>query len=48
MDKLIRKIAKEVPKKGKAHKDLKHLEKEDKARDKICDYGAKMLKKKHK
>jgi hypothetical protein len=46
MDKLIRKIEKEVPKKGKAHKDLKHLEKEDKKRDKTCEYGAKMMKKK--
>lgn len=48
MDKLIRKIEKEVPKKGKAHKDLKHLEKEDKKRDKVCDYGKKMMKKKKK
>ena len=46
MDKLIRKIEKEVPKKGKAHKDLKHLEKEDKKRDKVCEYGEKMMKKK--
>ena len=43
MDKLIRKIEKEVPKKGKAHKDLKHLEKADHARDKVCDYGKKMM-----
>jgi hypothetical protein len=48
MDKLIRKIEKEVPKKGKAEKDLKHLEKEDKKRDKICDYGKEMMKKKKK
>ena len=48
MDKAIRKIEKEVPKKGKAHKDLKHLEKEDKARDKVCAMGKKamMMKKK--
>lgn len=48
MDKLIRKIEKEVPKKGKAHKDLKHLEKEDKKRDKVCALGKKVMKKKHK
>ena len=42
MDKLIRKIEKEVPKKGKAHKDLKHLEHEDKKRDKVCKMGAEM------
>lgn len=48
MDKLIRKIEKEVPKKGKAHKDLKHLEHEDKKRDKVCKMGAKMMKKKKK
>ena len=46
MDKLIRKVEREVPKESKAHKDLKHLEKEDKKRDKVCDYGAKMMKKK--
>jgi hypothetical protein len=33
MDKLIRKIEREVPKKGKAQSDLKHLEKTDKKRD---------------
>lgn len=50
MDAAIRKIEKEVPKKSKAHKDLKHLEKEDKKRDKICDMGKKamMAKKKKK
>ncbi len=48
MDKLIRKIEKDVPKKSKAHKELKHLEKEDKKRDKVCAMGAKMMKKKHK
>ncbi len=48
MDKLIRKVEKEVPKKSKAHKDLKHLEKEDKKRDKKCEMGAKMMAKKKK
>jgi hypothetical protein len=48
MDAKIRKIEREVPKKGKAHKDLKQLEKMDKKRDKVCDYGEKMLKKKKK
>lgn len=48
MDKLIRKIEKEVPKKGKAHKDLKHLEHEDKKRDKICEVGEKAMHKKRK
>lgn len=48
MDKLIKKIEKDVPKKSKAHKELKHLEKEDHKRDKVCDYGKKMLKKKAK
>jgi len=48
MDKLIRKIEKEVPKKSKAHKELKHLEREDKKRDKECEYGKNMLKKKKK
>jgi len=43
MDKQIRKIKKETKKVGK---DLSHLEKEDKKRDKVCDYGAKMIKKK--
>jgi hypothetical protein len=44
MDKLIRKIEKEVPKKSKAHKELKHLEKADKKRDKLVEKG-KMKKK---
>ncbi len=48
MDKQIRKIEKEVPKKGKAHKDLKKLEKMDKKRDKYCEAGEKMMHKKHK
>lgn len=45
MDKQIRKIEKEVKKSGK---DLKHLEKEDKKRDKVCDMGKKMMAKKRK
>lgn len=47
MDKLIRKIEKEVPKKSKAHKELKHLEKEDKKRDKAVSIGEKIMKEKH-
>jgi hypothetical protein len=46
MDKLIKKIEKEVPKKSKAHKELKHLENEDKKRDKVCAAGEKMMHKK--
>lgn len=45
MDKQIRKIEKENKKEGK---DLKKLESMDKKRDKVCDYGAKMMKKKGK
>ena len=41
MDRQIRKIEKETAKTGK---DLKKLEKMDKKRDKVCDYGAKMMK----
>ena len=48
MDALIRKIEKEVPKKSKAEKDLKHLEKMDKKRDKAVEAGKKVLKKKKK
>jgi len=48
MDKAIRKIEKEVPKKGKAHKDLKKLEVMDKKRDKVCAMGEKAMKKKKK
>jgi len=44
MDKKIRKIEKEVPKKSKAHKDLKQLEKMDKKRDKLVDKGRKAMK----
>ena len=43
MDKEIRRIEKGVKHTGK---DLKKLEKADKKRDNICDYGEKMLKKK--
>ena len=42
MDKEIRDIQRLNKKEGKK---LKSLEKADKSRDKICDYGAKMLKK---
>ncbi len=45
MDKMIKKIEKDVPKKSKAHKELKHLEKEDKKRDKLVEKG-KMKKRK--
>jgi hypothetical protein len=45
MDALIRKIEKNVPKKSKAHKELKHLEKADKKRDKLVEKGKKMNKK---
>lgn len=48
MDKLIRKIEREVPRKGKAHKDLKHLEKLDKKHDKVVEKAEKMMKKKKK
>lgn len=49
MDKLIRKIEREVPKKSKAHKELKHLEKEDKKRDKIVERAReKLMRKKSK
>ena len=45
MDKLIRKIEKDVPKKSKAHKELKHLEKADKKRDKLVMKGKEKMKK---
>jgi hypothetical protein len=51
MDKQIRKIEKDVKKgagKKKVGKELKGLEKADKKRDKVCDYGEKMMKKKGK
>jgi hypothetical protein len=43
MDKQIKKIEKENKKEGK---DLKKLMNMDKKRDKVCDYGEKMMKKK--
>lgn len=43
MDKKIRKIEKETK---KELRDLKDLERMDKKRDKVCDYGKKMMKKK--
>lgn len=43
MDKKIKKIEKETKKVGK---DLKSLAKADHKRDKVCDYGEKMMKKK--
>ena len=45
MDAKIRKIEREVPKKSKAHKDLKSLEKADKKRDKLVEKGRAMKKK---
>jgi len=45
MDKQIRKIKKENKKEGK---DLDKLERADKKRDKVCQYGEKMMKKKKK
>lgn len=48
MDKQIRKIEREVPKKSKAHKDLKKLEAADKKRDKYCKAGERAMKKKKK
>jgi hypothetical protein len=45
MDKKIAKISKENKKEGK---DLKSLAKADKKRDKVCDYGEKMMKAKKK
>lgn len=44
MDAKIRKIEKEVPKKSKAHKDLKELESMDKKRDKLVEKGKKSMK----
>lgn len=45
MDKQIRKIEKDTKKVGK---ELKHLEKADKKRDKVCEMGKKaMMKKSH-
>lgn len=45
MDKLIKKISKEIPKKSKAKKDLSHLMKEDHKRDSLVEKGKKMKKK---
>lgn len=45
MDKKIKKIEKETK---HVEKNLKSLGKEDKKRDKVCDYGAKMMKMKKK
>ena len=46
MDKQIRGIEKKIKKDTKSEqKSLKKLESADKKRDKVCDYGAKMLKK---
>ena len=47
MDKKIRDIEKKIKKdKSGEEKALKDLEKADKKRDKVCDYGEKMMKKK--
>lgn len=49
MDKKIRNIEKTIKKdSAKEESKLKDLEKADKARDKVCDYGEKMMKKKGK
>lgn len=45
MDKKIHKIQKDTK---KLEKEEKSLLKADKKRDKVCDYGAKMMKKKKK
>ena len=45
MDKQIQNIRKETNHVGR---DLRKLEKADKKRDKVCDYGAKMMKGKKK
>ena len=46
MDKILKKIDKEIPKKAKtAHKDMKKAIKQDKARDPACKAGAMMKKK---
>lgn len=49
MDKQIRGIEKTIKKDtAREEKKLKKLEKADKKRDKVCDYGEKMMKKKKK
>lgn len=45
MDKKIKKISKETK---HVEKDLKELAKADKKRDKVCEYGSKMIKMKKK
>ena len=46
---MIRGIEKKISKDSKSEgKSLKKLEKADKKRDKVCDYGEKMMKKKGK
>ncbi len=45
MDKKIKAIEKKTK---SLQKDEKNLLKEDKKRDKVCDYGAKMMKKRKK
>ena len=45
MDKKIKKLEKGT---SKLLKEEKSLMKADKKRDKVCDYGKKMMKKKHK
>jgi hypothetical protein len=42
MDKKIKKISKETK---KVEKELKSLAREDKKRDKTCEYGKRMMKK---
>lgn len=50
MDRMIKKIEKDVKggKKKAAEKDLKHLEKADKKRDKVCEMGKMAMEKHHK
>jgi hypothetical protein len=49
MDKKIRTVKAEVKKSAKKEeKDLSQLQKMDKKRDKVCDYGKKMMAKKKK
>lgn len=49
MDKKIKQIEKTIKKDtGKEEKELKQLEKADKKRDKVCEMGEKMMKKKAK
>lgn len=49
MDKMIRKIKGDVKKDAaKEEKELKHLEHEDRKRDKVCEMGKKAMKAKKK